>query len=640
MRMKHRVLSLVLALLLAVTAAGALAAERYNMPYYIEVDVNNQIVTVYSTVSKSVVRQMICSTGLNDATPLGTYYLPPKMEELEREYWYYFGYYSCYAHYATRIYKGVLFHSLPCAQKSDATISKSAVTELGNPASHGCIRLRWEDAEFIAKCCLEGTRVRIFQGRHRDNDLRALLLANSYTNEKGMTYNEFLGVADREGDLGRDCEGKEVLNLQTRLRDLGIYAGKLDGKYGGGTVNAVREAQRMMGLMETGVASPEFQASLMDDETAPTARNVAVKEGMSGPVVRSIQQDLKKLKLYDEKIDGVFDVDVLEAVKVFQGAYGYPADGVMESEIQKALYYESGKVEELFAGSGDFSCETTGGQLTMGQVTSDVSIRLREKPSGGSDALTRLSPGDLVVALEYDASWSKVQRGRNVGYVNNAFLTYYPQDIYELSYTSADGQLAYAIGHTEDGYLRGASVPAEDFEEYLASGGSLEDHGLQDELATVNTDGAGAALNLREAPSTDSAVLAEIPDGTGVVVLLRSAEWTLVEWEGRTGYLLNRYLAFEGEDAGEAPEAEEPQAEGGEKVSVMLPAMVLAMDGGYAPVYDVDSEDATELGRIKNGKRLMVVETSGGWSLISYKNHTGYMKDEDLQFMLTDEAAA
>jgi hypothetical protein len=102
--MIRRVLSLALALLLAVTAAGALAAERYNMPYYIEVDVNNQIVTVYSTVSKSVVRQMICSTGLNDATPLGTYFLPPKMEELEREYWYYFGYYSCYAHYATRIY--------------------------------------------------------------------------------------------------------------------------------------------------------------------------------------------------------------------------------------------------------------------------------------------------------------------------------------------------------------------------------------------------------------------------------------------------------------------------------------------------------------------------------------------------------
>ena len=38
-----------------------------------------------------------------------------------------------------------------------------------------------------------------------------------------------------------------------------------------------------------------------------SVRNVTVREGMSGPVVRSIQQCLQKLKLYDEKIDGVFD---------------------------------------------------------------------------------------------------------------------------------------------------------------------------------------------------------------------------------------------------------------------------------------------------------------------------------------------
>ena len=64
--------------------------------------------------------------------------------------------------------------------------------------------------------------------------------------------------------------------------------------------------------------------------------------------------------------------------------------------------------------------------------------------------------------------------------------------------------------------------------------------------------------------------------GTEVKVLLRSAEWTLVESGEHTGYLMNRFLAFEGE-AAEAATAEEEQ-----KVSVMLPAMVLAMDGGYA----------------------------------------------------------
>ena len=634
----RRILSMALALLLtAAGVTGAVAAEKYNMPYYIDVDVTNQIVTVYSTVSKAVVRQMICSTGLNESTPLGTYYLPPKEEEFEREEWYYFSYYSCYAHYATRIYKGVLFHSLPCSSKSDATVSKSAVEELGNPASHGCVRLRWQDAEFIAKCCLEGTRVRIFQGRHRNNDLRALLLAGSYTNETGQTYKAYLGYAENDGDLGRECEGKDVLNLQTRLRDLGIYDGKLDGQYGGATVNAVREAQRLMGQEETGVASPEFQEALMDDTRAPTARNVAVKEGMSGPVVRSIQERLRAMKLYNEKIDGVFDVDVLEAVKIFQGAYGYPADGVMESEVQKALYYESGKVEELFSQNPDFTCEVVGGQLNMGKVISDVSIRLREKPRGGSDALTRLSPGDLVVALEYDTNWSKVQRGRSVGYVNNAFLTYYPQDIYEITYTSSDGLLTYTVGHTEEGYRRGASVPAEDFEEYLASGGSLDDHGLTDDIATVNTDSADTLLNLREAPNTESAVLAALSNGTEVKVLLRSAEWTFAEWEDKTGYLLNRYLAFAADAAEEAPE-ELVEAEP-EKVTVMLPARVLAMHGHAASVYDVDSEDATELGQLKNGKRVMVVETTGGWSLISYKDHKGYMKDEDLQFLL-DEATA
>ena len=637
----RRILSGMLALLLfaaALPLSGALAAEKYNMPYFIEVDINNQVVTVYSTVSKAVVRQMLCSTGLKDATPVGTYYMPAKEEEMERQEWYYFSYYDCYAHYASRIYKGVLFHSLPCSRKSDATISVSAIADLGQPASHGCVRLRWQDAEFIAKCCLEGTRVHIFKGGKRDKDLRALLSAESYTNEKGLPYETFLGITDVEGELGRDSKGKEVVSLQTRLRDLGIFDDEISGKYGGTTVNAVREAQGLMGLPQTGIANEAFLAAIMDDAQAPTAQNVPVKEGMSGPVVRNLQRYLQNLKLYDGDIDGVFDVDVCDAVKVFQGAYGYPVDGVLEPEVQKALYYESGKVAELFSGAGDYTCEVNGGNIIMGEVTSEVSIRLREKASSGSDALTRLSPGDLVVALEYSDNWSRVQRRRNVGYVNNMFLTYYPQDIYELTYTSDDGELVYTIGHTEQGYHGGAKIPAEEFREFLASGRSLDDHQALENLARVNTEGEGVSLNLREGPNTASAVLAALPNDTEIKVLLRSAEWTLVEWGDQRGYLMNRYLAFAEDEAED--EAEDQQEDGRTEGKVMLPAMVLAMDGGYAPVYDVDSVDATELGRLKNGKRVMVIETRDGWSLISYKEHTGYMKDEDLQFMLADEVAA
>ena len=635
----RRIFSLALAMLLLIAAVPAFditALAAYDMPYYIEVDITNQIVTIYSTVSNVIVRQMLCSTGVKDATPTGTYRMPKKEEKLEREEWYYFRSYSCYAHYASRIYKGVLFHSIPCSRKSDSSISKTALAEFGRPASHGCVRLRWQDAEFIAKCCLEGTKVRIYKSKKRDNELREMLYAASYTNENGQSYKAYLGISEEEGVLGRYDKGKEVVSLQTRLRDLGIYNDEINGEYGGSTVNAVREAQRLLGQDQTGVATLEFQDAIMDDETAPTAQNVPVTEGMSGPVVRNVQQYLKNLKLYDGATDGVFDMDVREAVEKFQGAYGYPTDGVLTPEVQKALYYESGKVEATFSQSEGYDCDITDSQIYMGRVSSQVGIRLRKKDSAGSEALARLASGDLVVALEHGDEWSKVQRGRDIGYVNNRYLTYYQQDLYALNYTASDGGMSYTIGHTDRDYYAGASIPAEVFEDYLASGGSLDNYEGISTFAKVDTE-PDVSLNLREAPNTSSAILAELPAGTEVRVLLRSSEWSLVEYGEQNGYLLNQYLEF-----WDAPD-EDAEAEGDgvaeeDADNAALPAMVLAMEGGSAPVYDVDSDDAEVLGYLKNTTRVTVIETVDGWSHISYKDHTGYMKDDDLQFKLADDS--
>lgn len=633
----RKVLLLLLAALMLVTAVPAFDASAraaYNMPYYIEVDLTNQIVTIYSTISDVIVRQMICSTGLKEETPTGTFYLPAKQEKQEREEWYFFRMYECYAHYATRIYKGVLFHSIPCNKKSDASISKKAVEELGRPASHGCVRLRWQDAEFIAKCCLEGTKVRIYKSKKRDDELRDMLLLSSYTNEGGQTYNAYLGIPDEEGVLGRYSKGSEVRDLQTRLRDLGIFNEEIDGDYRASTVNAVRQAQKLLGEEESGVATLEFQAEIYADD-APTAQNVTVQEGMSGPVVRNMQQYLQTLRLYDGAIDGVFDVDVREAVEKFQGAYGYKPDGVMTPEIQKALYYEGGKVDALFAKNGAYDCEITEGQIYMGQVVSTVGIRLREKASANSEALARLSSGDRVVALEHGDNWSKVQREANVGYVKNEYVSFYQQDVYALRYTSADGQREYVIGHTPKEYYDGATIPSEAFETYLAASGSLENYEGITTYARVTIDGEGTMLNLRQSPNTVSPILAELPAGTELKVLLRSSEWSLVEWEGQNGYLLNQYLEFWGE-------MEEAEAGSDDTVVAdesVLPAEVRAAQGDKAPVYDVDSDDATVLGHLKNGVRLEVLETVDGWSHIRYEGHMGYMKDADLHFMLTDEVA-
>jgi peptidoglycan lytic transglycosylase len=45
----------------------------------------------------------------------------------------------------------------------------------------------------------------------------------------------------------RGSQGPEVAKIQTRLQELGLYAGPLDGKTGNGTWNALRQVQDQAG---------------------------------------------------------------------------------------------------------------------------------------------------------------------------------------------------------------------------------------------------------------------------------------------------------------------------------------------------------------------------------------------------------
>ena len=179
MRNLRRILCLVL--LIVLFSCSALAAS----PYAIEVDVTNQIVTVYRAedVSDSgVVRQMICSTGVNECTPVGDFTLNQR-NSAERTKWYAIPTYDCYVQYVTRILDGYLFHSLPYFEEDEATLDTDAAALLGTPASHGCIRLRPEDAKWIAKNCPNGTPCHIYHSDAVDEGLRGLLLMQSYTED-------------------------------------------------------------------------------------------------------------------------------------------------------------------------------------------------------------------------------------------------------------------------------------------------------------------------------------------------------------------------------------------------------------------------------------------------------------------------
>lgn len=196
--MSRRTLAALAALcaLLLIPGRSARAADASG--YRIEVDVTNQITTVYRLEDGSVARQMICSTGANDATPRGDFKLQVS-HPLDRQDWYFIGKYQCYVKYPTRIQGAILFHSLPYADREMTSVDMEALEQLGSATSHGCVRLHWRDAKWIARNCPDGTETRIFTGEARQDGLRELLKEKSYTGALGESYADFIAQIEDDG---------------------------------------------------------------------------------------------------------------------------------------------------------------------------------------------------------------------------------------------------------------------------------------------------------------------------------------------------------------------------------------------------------------------------------------------------------
>ena len=135
------------------------ASDETEFPYYVKINRKQNCITIYTSDENGEYtvpyKAMICSTGLYNATPRGTFHLSTKY--LWREL-----YGKVYGQYATRITGGVLFHSVPYYKKSKSALCTEKYNKLGQQASMGCVRLTVEDAKWIADNCPSGTTVEIY----------------------------------------------------------------------------------------------------------------------------------------------------------------------------------------------------------------------------------------------------------------------------------------------------------------------------------------------------------------------------------------------------------------------------------------------------------------------------------------------
>ena len=628
---------LCLLLVLASLIGAVPASAAYDRPYYIEVDLTNQIVTVFNSSDGSVARQMLCSAGIGDKTPTGTWYMPTKDRDDERTEWYYMPSQYVWVKYATKIYYAYFFHSIPYNKKSDDAMSKEGIEDFGYPASHGCIRLRVEDAEFLAKECLSGTRVEIYRSGEKDEELRQLLFVSSYTGEDGMTYSEFLGIS--EDDLGRGSTGSEVMDLQHRLNDLGYYDGAYDGVYSNEMVGVVKQLQKDLGLSQTGISTKELLEVIYSEDAPVSTGQIDVTDGQSGPVVESLQSALSQLGIYKGPIDSVYDVEVSDAVKTFQQICGYPADGVATAETQHAIYYVLNQVKEAMGGE-EFTIEYANEELTTGTINSPkANILVRSKPSTDSASIGKVVHGDVVTVLATQDGWAQIICDAGVGYIYTKYLSDKGSTYnYIANFVSPSGA-TYTLGTTMEERLAGGGSLKEEVEDYYSSEeflAYLDDADVT--YASVNTGSENVKLNLRAEASSEADILEQISNGVSMRVMEKGDEWTKVVFNGSLGYLMTQYLTF-----WQGTAEDEADVIASQQNPVDMPAneavtAIVTTDGENtrANIYATPSLDASILARAPAQLELTVLNMNRetGWALIDYNGNQGYMLIENLYLNL------
>lgn len=134
--------------------------------------------------------------------------------------------------------------------------------------------------------------------------------------------------------------GGTVLSLQKALKDLGLYSGALDGKYGDATWIAVWDFQKSKGISADGIAGAQTLALLNVKNTSqdielPKGKTVVF--GSKGASVSAIQRSLSILNLYKGEINGVYGDSTWVAVWDFQRSRGLSATGEVDVETWNLL---------------------------------------------------------------------------------------------------------------------------------------------------------------------------------------------------------------------------------------------------------------------------------------------------------------
>lgn len=197
------------------------------------------------------------------------------------------------------------------------------------------------------------------------------LLNNSYTNVKA---NESQYTTLSLGDTNTSVQA-----LQERLQALGYYSAGVSGIFDEETVAAVKRFEQTYGIMQTGIATPTFQAKLFSEsapiygseayDSAVISQYTTLQRGAVGSSVYALQHRLKELGYPIKELSGVYDTATEKAVSLFGAAYGLKNQTVAYIALQKELYSDSARA---YSADGSVVHQSSNSSLGLGNAGTSV----------------------------------------------------------------------------------------------------------------------------------------------------------------------------------------------------------------------------------------------------------------------------
>ena len=298
--------------------------------------------------------------------------------------------------------------------------------------------------------------------------------------------------------------------------------------------------------------------------------------------------------------DGNFSAisTLAKGVKVSVLSHGSKYDYVSAGDYGKGYIVNSRLSKKKVAASGAESTTTLvsgGGYDAWVNISGYRTVNFRSAMSTNAPVIARYASGTKVYVIAHGATWDKIKVDGREGYMMTKFLC-----------TSQP-----APTPTPDPNVTGAP----------------KDNSY---TAYVKTDD-GKRLNVRKGASTNYAVQFKIPYGAPVKVLEHGATWDHVQYNGRKGYAMTKYLQL-------SKPADAPV------ITTMDPNVTPAPQPTFSPyttTVKIDklnfhkqkgdwSSNVYGVGRLNSGDQVKVLKIDGDWAKVQYNGFTGWVHKEYL----------